>query len=196
MISGLHPRVFRGNRSYAPDAIGTLRSQKDTPLADFGVDSVCEGFQVRTQQRPGYAGTSGSNAWRGCSRSHWLLTKRSVRLGMSRIGFVACGPWGGCRELEFIFPRIHPISMERTDEASHRSHAVVIRIEDGSYRLCGHAEIIPEHICANAPITPTPLKKAKEPKRKPVLMTDLARQQNIKAGECDLALTSIAEVRL
>ena len=35
-------------------------------------------------------------------------------------------------------------------------HAVVIQIEGTSYRLRGHADLIPEHVRANAPIAPPP----------------------------------------
>jgi DNA replication protein DnaC len=35
-------------------------------------------------------------------------------------------------------------------------HAVVIQIEGASYRLRGHADLIPEHVRANAPIAPPP----------------------------------------
>ena len=35
-------------------------------------------------------------------------------------------------------------------------HAVVVQIEGSSYRLRQHAELIPEHIRANAPISPPP----------------------------------------
>ena len=35
-------------------------------------------------------------------------------------------------------------------------HAVVIQIEGASYRLRGHADLVPEHVRANAPITPPP----------------------------------------
>ncbi len=35
-------------------------------------------------------------------------------------------------------------------------HAIVIQIEGASYRLRGHADLIPEHIRQNAPITPPP----------------------------------------
>lgn len=35
-------------------------------------------------------------------------------------------------------------------------HAVVIQIEGASYRLRQHADLIPEHVRANAPITPPP----------------------------------------
>ena len=38
-------------------------------------------------------------------------------------------------------------------------HAVVIQIEGASYRLRTHADLIPEHVRANAPITPPPAKK-------------------------------------
>lgn len=40
-------------------------------------------------------------------------------------------------------------------------HAVVIQIEGASYRLRGHADLIPEHVRANAPIAPPP-----QPKRR------------------------------
>nr|WP_281361034.1 ATP-binding protein [Sulfitobacter maritimus] len=35
-------------------------------------------------------------------------------------------------------------------------HAVVSQIEGASYRLRGHADLIPEHVRANAPIAPPP----------------------------------------
>lgn len=35
-------------------------------------------------------------------------------------------------------------------------HAVVVQIEGASYRLRRHADLIPEHVRANAPITPPP----------------------------------------
>lgn len=35
-------------------------------------------------------------------------------------------------------------------------HAVVIQIEGASYRLRGHADLVPEHVRANAPIAPPP----------------------------------------
>jgi DNA replication protein DnaC len=38
-------------------------------------------------------------------------------------------------------------------------HAVVIQIEGASYRLRAHADLIPEHVRANAPINPPPAKK-------------------------------------
>lgn len=38
-------------------------------------------------------------------------------------------------------------------------HAVVIQIEGASYRLRAHADLIPEHVRANAPISPPPAKK-------------------------------------
>ena len=45
-------------------------------------------------------------------------------------------------------------------------HAVVIQIEGASYRLRGHADLIPEHIRENAPITPPPPpKKRGRPKK-------------------------------
>lgn len=45
-------------------------------------------------------------------------------------------------------------------------HAVVIHIEGASYRLRAHADLIPEHIRANAPIAPPPPpKKRGRPKK-------------------------------
>src|SRR6056297_3070859 len=38
-------------------------------------------------------------------------------------------------------------------------HAVVIQIEGASYRLRAHADLIPEHVRANAPIAPPPAPK-------------------------------------
>ena len=38
-------------------------------------------------------------------------------------------------------------------------HAVVVQIEGASYRLRAHADLIPEHVRANAPITPPPAPK-------------------------------------
>ncbi len=38
-------------------------------------------------------------------------------------------------------------------------HGVVIQIEGASYRLRGHADLMPEHVRSNAPITPPPLPK-------------------------------------
>lgn len=35
-------------------------------------------------------------------------------------------------------------------------HAVVIQIQGASYRLRSHADLIPGHVGANAPITPPP----------------------------------------
>ena len=45
-------------------------------------------------------------------------------------------------------------------------NAVVIRIEGASYRLRKHADLIPELVRANAPITPPPPKKQGRPKKK------------------------------
>ena len=45
-------------------------------------------------------------------------------------------------------------------------HAVVIQIEGASYRLRGHADLIPEHVRANAPITPPPPPKRRGRPRK------------------------------
>ena len=45
-------------------------------------------------------------------------------------------------------------------------HAVVVRIEGASYRPGKHADLIPEHVRANAPITPPPApKKRGRPKK-------------------------------
>ncbi len=38
-------------------------------------------------------------------------------------------------------------------------HAVVVQIEGASYRLRGHSDLMPEHLRANAPITPPPAPK-------------------------------------
>lgn len=47
-------------------------------------------------------------------------------------------------------------------------HAVVIQIEGASYRLRSHADLIPEHVRANAPITPPPppKRRGRSPKTK------------------------------
>jgi len=47
-------------------------------------------------------------------------------------------------------------------------HAVVIQIEGASYRLRSHADLIPEHVRANAPITPPPppKRRGRPPKTK------------------------------
>ena len=47
-------------------------------------------------------------------------------------------------------------------------HAVVVQIEGASYRLRAHADLIPEHLRANATITPPPQPKrrGRPPKRK------------------------------
>ncbi len=44
-------------------------------------------------------------------------------------------------------------------------HAVVIQIEGASYRLRSHADLIPEHVRANAQISPPPPKKRGRPKK-------------------------------
>lgn len=46
-------------------------------------------------------------------------------------------------------------------------HAVVIQIEGASYRLRGHADLIPEHVRANAPISPPPPPKRRGRPPKP-----------------------------
>ena len=38
-------------------------------------------------------------------------------------------------------------------------HAIIVQIEGASYRLRGHTDLIPEHVRANAPITPPPAPK-------------------------------------
>ncbi|SCM68712.1 IS21-like element helper ATPase IstB [Donghicola eburneus] len=53
-------------------------------------------------------------------------------------------------------------------------HAVVMHIEGASYRLRGHADLIPEHVRANAPIAPPP-----PPKRR-------GRPPKIKNGAASL----------
>lgn len=45
-------------------------------------------------------------------------------------------------------------------------HAVVVQIEGASYRLRAHADLIPEHLRANAPITPPPPPKRRGRPRK------------------------------
>lgn len=46
-------------------------------------------------------------------------------------------------------------------------HAVVIQIEGASYRLRGHSDLIPEHVRANAPISPPPPPKRRGRPPKP-----------------------------
>ncbi|WP_063297179.1 IS21-like element helper ATPase IstB, partial [Pseudovibrio sp. Ad37] len=48
----------------------------------------------------------------------------------------------------------HVVATTLLDRLLH--HAVVIHIEGASYRLRGHTDLIPEHIRANASITPPP----------------------------------------
>ncbi len=49
-------------------------------------------------------------------------------------------------------------------------HAVVVQIEGASYRLRGHADLIPEHVRANAPIAPPPppKRRGRPPKNRSV----------------------------
>ena len=49
-------------------------------------------------------------------------------------------------------------------------HAVVVQIEGASYRLRRHADLIPEHVRANAPITPPPppKRRGRPPKNRSV----------------------------
>ncbi len=44
-------------------------------------------------------------------------------------------------------------------------HAIVMQIEGASFRLRNHADLIPEHIRATAPISPPPKKRGR-PSRK------------------------------
>ena len=47
-------------------------------------------------------------------------------------------------------------------------HAVVVQIEGASYRLRGHTDLVPEHVRANAPITPPPPPKRRgRPRKEP-----------------------------
>ena len=48
-------------------------------------------------------------------------------------------------------------------------HAIVVQIEGASYRLRAHADLIPEHVRANAPITPPPppKRRGRPPKKAP-----------------------------
>ncbi len=52
-------------------------------------------------------------------------------------------------------------------------HAVVVQIEGASYRLRAHADLIPEHVRANAPITPPPAPKrrGRPPKKEKMIET-------------------------
>lgn len=43
-------------------------------------------------------------------------------------------------------------------------HAVVVQIEGASYRLRSHADLIPDHVRANARITPPPKRRGRPPK--------------------------------
>jgi DNA replication protein DnaC len=43
-------------------------------------------------------------------------------------------------------------------------HAVVVQIEGASYRLRSHADLIPDHVRANARITPPPKRRGRSPK--------------------------------
>ena len=49
-------------------------------------------------------------------------------------------------------------------------HASVVQIEGASYRLREHADLIPEHVRANAPITPPPppRRRGRPPKNREV----------------------------
>ena len=47
-----------------------------------------------------------------------------------------------------------PVVATALDRLLH--HAVVVQIEGASYRLPSHADLIPEHVRANAPIAPPP----------------------------------------
>ncbi|SDX89382.1 ATP-binding protein, partial [Roseicitreum antarcticum] len=43
-------------------------------------------------------------------------------------------------------------------------HAVVVQIEGASYRLRSHADLVPDHVRANARITPPPKRRGRSPK--------------------------------
>ncbi|WP_190305676.1 IS21-like element helper ATPase IstB [Roseicitreum antarcticum] len=43
-------------------------------------------------------------------------------------------------------------------------HAVVVQIEGASYRLRSHADLVPDHVRANARITPPPKRRGRPPK--------------------------------
>ena len=48
-------------------------------------------------------------------------------------------------------------------------HAIVVQIEGASYRLRRHTDLVPEHVRANAPITPPPPPKRRgRPRNEPV----------------------------
>ena len=53
-------------------------------------------------------------------------------------------------------------------------HAVVVQIEGASYRLRAHADLIPEHVRANAPITPPPppKRRGRPPKKELEIQND------------------------
>ena len=51
-------------------------------------------------------------------------------------------------------------------------HAVVVQIEGASYRLRGHTDLVPEHVRANAPITPPPPPKRRGRPRKENMTTN------------------------
>ena len=46
-------------------------------------------------------------------------------------------------------------------------HAVVIQIEGNNYRLRSRADLVPEHVRANAPIAPPPPPKRRDRPPKP-----------------------------
>ena len=56
----------------------------------------------------------------------------------------------------------------------------VVRIEGASYRPGKHADLIPEHVRTNAPITPPPPPKKRGRPRKEIRTTELARRQKTK----------------
>ena len=53
-------------------------------------------------------------------------------------------------------------------------HAVVVQIEGTSYRLRAHADLIPEHVRTNAPITPPPppKRRGRPPKKELEIQND------------------------
>jgi hypothetical protein len=40
-------------------------------------------------------------------------------------------------------------------------HAVVVQIEGSSYRMRQHADLVPEHVRSNSPLTPQPATRTK-----------------------------------
>jgi hypothetical protein len=68
--------------------------------------------------------------------------ERGAMILTSNRGFAECGE-------VFGDPVVATALLDR-----HLHHAVVIQIEGSSYRLCKHAELMPEHVRSKALITP------------------------------------------